>query len=78
MNAAAQWSVTNGYPIFIGEFGAFQKADMASRETYTRFARDEFEKRGFGWTYWEFASSFGMFDPKTNTWREPLRRALLD
>ena len=78
LDAAKQWSVANGYPIYIGEFGAFQAADMDSREVYTRLARDEFEKRGFGWAYWEFASSFGVFDPAANAWREPLRRALLD
>lgn len=78
LNTAVAWSVANGYPLFIGEFGAFQKADMASRETHARFARDEYEKRGIPWTYWEFASSFGLFDPAKNAWREPLRRALLD
>lgn len=78
LDKARQWSVSSGYPVYIGEFGSDDKADMASRETYTRFVRDEAEKRGIPWTFWEFASSFGMYDPVAKTWREPLRRALLD
>lgn len=77
-DTAVRWSVAKGYPLHVGEFGAFEKAGMGSREIYTRFVRDEAEKRGFGWTYWEFASSYGVFDPSANAWREPLRRALLD
>ena len=39
---------------------------------------DEAEVRGISWAYWEFASSFGIFDPKTNTWNSEIRRALLN
>lgn len=78
LEKARLWSLASGYPVYIGEFGAVDKADMASREAYTRFVRDEAEKRGINWAYWEWASSFGVFDPAANTWREPLRRALID
>lgn len=78
LDKAKQWSVVSGYPIFVGEFGSANKADMASREVYTRFFREEAERRGIPWAFWEFASSFGMFDPAAKAWREPLRRALLD
>ena len=75
---ARRWSVVQGYPLHLGEFGAYEKADMKSRETYTRMVRDESERRAIPWTYWEFASTFGVFSPKTGTWVEPIRRALLD
>ena len=78
LDKAAQWSVANGYPVFVGEFGSSSKADMDSREIYTRFFRDEAGKRGIPWAFWEFASSFGLYDPVAKSWREPLRRALLD
>jgi endoglucanase len=77
-DAAAKWNQASGYPVHLGEFGAFEKADMKSRETYTRLVRDEAERRGIGWAYWEFASSFGVYSPKSGTWVEPIRRALLD
>ena len=78
LDAAVRWSRELGYPLHLGEFGANEAADMKSRETYTRMVRDEAERRGIGWTYWEFASKFGVYSPKTGSWVEPIRRALLD
>jgi len=78
LDAASRWNEASGYPVHLGEFGTYEKADMKSRETYTRFVRDEAERRGIGWTYWEFASFFGVYSPKNGAWVEPIRRALLD
>jgi len=78
LDVALKWSKERGYPIYLGEFGANHLADQASREFYARYVRDEAEKRGFSWAYWEFAASFGLFNPKTYAWIEPIRRALLD
>jgi endoglucanase len=78
LEAARRWNEMTGYPVYLGEFGAYEKADMKSRAAYTRIVRDEAEKRGIGWAYWEFASSFGVFSPKTGAWIEPLRSALFD
>jgi endoglucanase len=78
LDDAAKWSRDKGYPLHLGEFGAYEAADMQSRAAYARLVRDEAERRGIGWTYWEFASSFGVYSPKTGQWVEPLRRALLD
>jgi endoglucanase len=78
LDAARRWNQANGYPLHLGEFGAYEAADMKSRETYTRMVRDEAERRGIGWTYWEFGSSFGVYSPKTGAWVEPIRKALLD
>lgn len=78
LDAARRWSQESGYPVYLGEFGAYSAADIASRETYTRLVRDEAERRGIGWAYWEFASSFGVYSPEAGGWVEPIRRALLD
>jgi endoglucanase len=78
LEVARRWNESSGYPVHLGEFGTYEKADMKSRETYTRIVRDEAERRGIGWAYWEFATSFGMYSPKTGDWVEPIRRALLD
>ena len=78
LDTARRWSREHGYPLHLGEFGAYQAADMKSREAYTRIVRDEAEKRGIGWTYWELASSFGVYSPGAGSWVEPLRHALLD
>ncbi len=78
LDAAVRWSRANGYPLHLGEFGANKAADLKSRETYTRLVRDEAERRGIPWTYWDFALDFGVYSPKTGSWVEPIRRALLD
>ena len=78
LDSARRWNQASGYPLHLGEFGAFEKADMDSRAAYTRLVRDEAERRGIGWAYWEFASTFGVYSPKAGEWVEPIRKALLD
>ncbi|MGC1272112.1 MAG: glycoside hydrolase family 5 protein [Planctomycetaceae bacterium] len=74
---AAAWAKQHKRPLFLGEFGAYSKADMESRARWTTFVRSEAERLGMSWAYWEFGSGFGAFDPQTNQWREPLKQALL-
>jgi endoglucanase len=77
LDAAEDWSRTNRIPLWVGEFGAFDKADMDSRGNWTVFVRTEFEKRGFSWAYWEFCSVFGVFNKESNMWHETLLDALI-
>lgn len=63
-------------PIHVGEFGTYEKADMDSRVRWTRFMSRYFEEQGWSWAYWEFYSSFGIYDPVTNQLRMPLTNAL--
>ncbi len=71
------WAVAHHIPVFMGEFGAYSKADMDSRVRWTSFVAREAEKRGFSWAYWEFCSGFGVYDPQTNKWRNALLQALI-
>jgi len=64
-------------PVFLGEFGAFHQADLASRAAWTECVRSEAERHGFGWAYWEFGTDFGAYDLEQRRWHEPLRAALL-
>lgn len=73
----ATWAEQNHRPIFLGEFGAYSKADIESRARWTSFIAREAEKQGFSWSYWEFCSGFGVYDPNTNKWIEPLLKALI-
>lgn len=73
---AAEWSKKNNRPVFLGEFGAYEKADMTSRAKWTSAVVKEAEARGFSWAYWEFAAGFGAYDRDKKTWREPLLGAL--
>jgi endoglucanase len=75
---AAEWSAKNNRPIFLGEFGAYSKADMDSRVLWTNFVRSEIEKRGFSWAYWEFGAGFGIYDREAKAWREELKDTLIE
>jgi endoglucanase len=77
MDIATKWSATERRPIWLGEFGSYEEGDPASRARYTRTARDLAETRGFSWAYWEFGGGYGIYDDAANTWREPLRDALI-
>jgi endoglucanase len=77
LEKAAVWAKERDLPVFLGEFGAYQEADMKSRVRWTSFVARDAERLGFSWSYWEFSSGFGAFDPKTDMWREELKRALI-
>jgi endoglucanase len=77
LDAARSWQRTHFRPIWVGEFGSFDRGDPESRARYTRFMREEIEARGFSWAYWELASRFGIYDPAAGAWRSELRDALL-
>lgn len=74
---AAEWGSVHHRPVFLGEFGAYEKADMPSRARWTAFTAREAEALSFSWAYWEFCAGFGVFDSLAHGWREPLLRALL-
>ena len=77
LNKAAAWAKRRRIPVFLGEFGAYQEADIDSRVRWTRFVAREAEKRGFSWAYWEFCAGFGAYNPQTDKWRSRLKGALL-
>jgi endoglucanase len=78
LDKAAAWAKANDRPVFLGEFGAYEVADMDSRARWTRFMAREAEQRKFTWAYWEFCSGFGAYDPKTDEWRPALKAALIE
>ena len=78
LGRAAEWGKTRDRPMFLGEFGAYQAGDLASRARWTRCVAREAEKAGLSWAYWEFCSGFGVYDPQAGAWREALKSALLE
>ena len=74
---AKAWSVAAGYPVVLGEFGAYSLADMPSRVTYSRLVRNSAESHGMPWMVWDFAGGFGVYDPSTGLLRAELTNALL-
>ena len=74
---AISWAVKHRRPIYLGEFGTFSRADMDSRARWTRFVADAALERKMGFAYWEFCSGFGAYDPRSDTWIEPIKEALV-
>ena len=71
------WAKQQKRPIFLGEFGAYDRADMDSRVRYTSFVARTAERLGFSWAYWQFDSDFIVYDIPNDRWVEPIRDALL-
>jgi endoglucanase len=74
---AQQWSRANERPVWMGEFGAYSKADMPSRGRWTAYVAREAERRGFAWSYWEFGAGFGVYDRAVAQWVAPIKEALI-
>jgi endoglucanase len=77
LNNAYQWGLKNNRPIYLGEFGAYSKADMDSRASWTEFVARTAEEYDMSWAYWEFCAGFGIYNPDSKTWNQPLVQALL-
>jgi endoglucanase len=77
LTKVTEWAEEHDRPVFVGEFGAYAKAEMATRSGWTVVVRAELERAGMSWAYWDFGTDFGAFDPQRDAWREPLRQALL-
>jgi endoglucanase len=78
LKVAADWSLKNDRPIFLGEFGAYDKGDMESRARYTAFVARTAEKLGFCWAYWQFDSDFIVYNIDKECWVEPILDALMN
>ena len=74
--SARQWGESEHRPMNLGEFGAYNRADMASRALWTESVQQAAQARGMSSHYWEFDRGFGVWDRKTGRWVDPLYRAL--
>jgi endoglucanase len=70
------WAKEHNRPVFLGEFGVYDKAPMESRARYLRFVVGVMQKLGWSWAYWQFDSDFVLYDIPHEKWVEPVRAAL--
>jgi endoglucanase len=76
-DGVAAWAKDHHRPIFLGEFGAYDKADIDSRVRYTDAVARAAEARGWAWAYWQFDSDFVAWDMQRDAWVEPIHAALI-
>ncbi len=72
----AEWGKKHDRPMNVGEFGAFEQADMESRVKWTKSIVDLATKNQMSFNYWEFCSTFGAYDPAAKNWRDSIKNAL--
>ena len=75
--AVKAWSDASGRPVFLGEFGAYDKAAMDDRVLWTSTVARTAEKYGFAWGYWQFSSDFVLYDFKKDDFVQPILKALV-
>jgi endoglucanase len=76
-DAAQAWAKKRDRPVFLGEFGAYDRAPQEDRVKYTAAVARAAEKRGWAWGYWQFDSNFIVYDIDKDLWNEPIYRALM-
>ncbi len=77
LDIAKAFAESHRMRVYMGEFGAIDHADMASRAAWTRMTRQEAERRGFGWAYWDDGGGFKAYDRQLGAWVPELLAALL-
>ena len=70
------WSDFYGRPVHLGEFGAYIKADAASRANFYAAFRQTAEKEKLGWCIWDWSANFRYWDKKNNGPMPGMREAL--
>jgi endoglucanase len=77
LDKAQAWSQKEHRPVYLGEFGAYDKAEMPSRVRYLGFVAREAEQRGWSWAYWQFDGDFILYDIPHGHWIEQIRDAVI-
>jgi endoglucanase len=73
--AIGRWA--RGRPVYLGEFGVYEKAGIESRAPYLSFIARSAELEGWSWACWQFDHDFALFDWQKDRWVAPLLRALI-
>ena len=78
LDAAFEVSERERMPIFVGEFGVYERVPVKQRALWTSALRIGMEQRGFSWCYWDYAGSLKVYDVETESWLPEIKSALLD
>jgi endoglucanase len=76
-DVAAAWAKQSNRPMLLGEFGAYEKADLAARARYVDAVARAAEAQGWSWAYWQFDRDFFVFDSARDRWVEPILHGLI-
>ncbi len=71
------WSDVHQRPVFLGEFGVYEKAPMDSRVRWLSSVARVAEAHGIPWCYWQFDTDFAVYDIPHDRWIAPVLKALV-
>ncbi|WP_338828758.1 glycoside hydrolase family 5 protein [Bradyrhizobium sp. 27S5] len=71
------WSEKEKRPIYLGEFGVYERAPAESRAKYLSFVARRAESFGWAWAYWQFDHDFAAFDGARQRWNRDILRAII-
>lgn len=77
MSAAAHFRIRTGTPVLLGEFGVYADVPEQQRAEWTREVRLAAEARDISWCYYDWATTFRIYDLDRERWVGPVRQALL-
>jgi endoglucanase len=75
--AIKRWADAQRRPVYLGEFGVYDKAEIASRVNYLSFVARSSEQNGWAWASWQFDHDFAVFDTERDEWKAQLLHALI-
>lgn len=73
----AAWSQQQRRPVFLGEFGVYEKAPMGPRTRWLSSAARIAEAHSMPWAYWQMDTDFAVYDFDRGAWIAPVLKALV-
>lgn len=74
---AQAWAEAHRRPLYLGEFGVYDRAPPEDRARWLSFVTREAERRGWSWGYWQFDGDFILFNIAERKWVEPVLKAIM-
>ncbi|MFT4148359.1 MAG: glycoside hydrolase family 5 protein [Micrococcaceae bacterium] len=73
---AESWAKAHDRPLFVGEFGTSNTADMTSRVRWAHYITTLCRERSMSWGYWSYGPAFALYDATKKQWHTELLDAL--
>jgi len=77
MDIISKWAIANKRPVFMGEFGVSDHADVESRAKFLKFYREQADQRNFSWGVFSYIVGFSIYNKGAHEWRKELLTALV-
>jgi aryl-phospho-beta-D-glucosidase BglC (GH1 family) len=78
LTSAASWGDAHDIPVYLGEYGAYEKADSTSRALWTEYVSTKATELEIPCAYWEWSSGFGIYNDGMDFYRQYLVDAIFN